>query len=212
MTDYCNSACQRHRPAATTNQYTPGHSQTHTNTSKQACATHVCHPYMVSHKHSRYTDIHAASHTKFRTMRKHNRKDVYMSAHLPMIAGVTQKAHRDISSCNKVHMHAHTTTSQQLQATAPHWAEISLISVSLGGHGRAKWLLQSPSVPPTSPSTFLASITSSTHTISLKRGESGEGEEKEEREEIREGERQGLRENWRVEKENRDERQEASGK
>lgn len=61
MTDYCNSACQRHRPAATTNQYTPGHSQTHTNTSKRACATHVCQWARVhghAQTYSGHTDVH----------------------------------------------------------------------------------------------------------------------------------------------------------
>lgn len=28
MTDYCNSSCQRHRPAAATNRYSPGHRET----------------------------------------------------------------------------------------------------------------------------------------------------------------------------------------
>lgn len=60
MTDYCNSACQRHRPAATTNQYTPGPRQTHTNTFKKTdqymCAAQ--HVDMTAHSIQRYSGLH----------------------------------------------------------------------------------------------------------------------------------------------------------
>lgn len=92
MTDYCNSACQRHRPAATTNRYTPGHSQTHTNTPKQACVTHVCHQaHMLTNKRVQW--VNGRAHTVSHGNAGHVDacRGVYMSAHSLKTAGVTQK-------------------------------------------------------------------------------------------------------------------------
>lgn len=57
MTDYCISACQRHRPAAIYNQYTPGYLQTCTNSPEQAYATRVI---MRSHTHTHTLSVQQA--------------------------------------------------------------------------------------------------------------------------------------------------------
>lgn len=49
MTDYCNSGCQSHRPAATTNQYTPGHFSLSQTSLKLACTAHW--PLARAHTH-----------------------------------------------------------------------------------------------------------------------------------------------------------------
>lgn len=66
------------------------------------------------------------------------------------------------------------------------------VSVSLGGRGRAKWLLQphpSTTPPPHAATTFLACVTSHTHYLhEERRGKTRKGGE-------RGGERQGFKEN-----------------
>lgn len=158
MTDYCNSLCQRHRPAATTNQYTPGHLQTHTNTSKQACTTRVSSgTYTRGHRHN----------WTMRRKHKHNCRDVYTlgqdhrshttcTHQLVTYIYVRERAHAQHNGAGKC-----GAVAYELQ---PHTEHNNLfVSGLLGGRGRAKWFLQPPTSPTSlhTPCTFLASVTSS---------------------------------------------------
>lgn len=113
MTDYCNSGCQRHRPAATTNRYAPGHFQTHTNTPKQACVTQVCHQvHMLTNKRAQWVNGHAHTVSHGKAGHVDASRGVYMSAHSLKIAGVTQKTQTDMKVGKKqwAHKNAHTPT------------------------------------------------------------------------------------------------------
>lgn len=144
MTDYCNSACQRHRPAATANRYAPGHFQTHTNTPKQACVTQVCHQvHMLTNKPAQW--VNGRAHTVSHGNAGHvdASRGVYMSAHSLKIAGVTQKTQTETwrwgrsSGRTKTHIHLHKAVGRGVFAheLQPHTEPNSLCITS-----RAKWL------------------------------------------------------------------------